>query len=172
MVKSWIVIEPHADDAYLSMDAHIRMWGKLGDLVTILTVEPTSRRLAEAAAYAKSVGASWWPYEEWCAAPTPGRQIFPLGIQNPDHKAVREQLAPQGAWFYVDQPYARIQKNAAEVTELLLHLHCVSYLQPGAAKCKGFEYFKTQAKFFHYNPMEKLVGSPEMIFAPPFRGLA
>jgi len=167
MERSLIVIEPHADDAYLSLDAHIRMWGKEGASVIIVTVEDDSRRNTEAASYASSVGAEWAPYASHFlfSLKKNNQLILPLGIQHPYHKLVREEFDRIGAWYYMDQPYARIQKNSEEVTQLLSSLRCISYLQPGIRKCKGFEVFKSQAKFFHYNPMARLIGSPEMLFA-------
>jgi LmbE family N-acetylglucosaminyl deacetylase len=54
------VIEPHADDAFLSLHAHIEEWVKKGFEVTIITVYARTRKRADdAAAYARAVGAYW-----------------------------------------------------------------------------------------------------------------
>lgn len=170
-----VVVEPHSDDAFLSLGAHIERWVKRGDAVNILTVcSGTRKRAEDAQAYAKAVGASWqglgfedtkldhplidmvWRKDSII--------IGPLGIQNEDHLAVVKGLPPR-ALRYIDQPYATIQKNSEEVTRRVAGLQCVSYLKPGIRKWRHIPLFKDQAKFFHYNPPEKLREGVEMIFS-------
>jgi hypothetical protein len=54
---SILVIEPHSDDAFLSLGGHIESWIKLGHTVSILTVEAVAKRSIEAQLYAETVGA-------------------------------------------------------------------------------------------------------------------
>ena len=53
-----VVLEPHSDDAFLSLHNTIRNWLKIGDSVTIITVlSGTRKRADDAAKYANAVGA-------------------------------------------------------------------------------------------------------------------
>ncbi len=55
-----VVVEPHADDAFLSLGGHIEGWRKSGVAVTIVTVfSATRKRAVDAERYAVAVGASW-----------------------------------------------------------------------------------------------------------------
>jgi hypothetical protein len=65
--------------------------------------------------------------------------------------------------YYLDQPYAIIQKNGELVTDLLAGREVVSYRKPGIRKYRHIPLFKDQAKFYHYNPPEKLVQTCELI---------
>jgi len=60
MPKCYVVLEPHADDAFLSVGSHIERWVKAGDRVHIVTFFPVERTsLRDAENYAVSVGATW-----------------------------------------------------------------------------------------------------------------
>jgi LmbE family N-acetylglucosaminyl deacetylase len=55
-----VAIEPHADDAFLSLGGLLEGWIKMGQKVTIVTVySGTRKRAADAEAYAKAIGAEW-----------------------------------------------------------------------------------------------------------------
>lgn len=107
------VVEPHADDAYLSLHQHMVDWIKEGKKVIILTVfSGTRKRAKDAQAYADAIGAAWHgfglveggegdPFEGVTFDPLPGMLgmlyeprsvtvIGPAGIQHPEHKAVRQ----------------------------------------------------------------------------------
>ncbi len=168
------IVEPHADDAFLSLHTHIIGWVKKGCSITIHTICGESKRMREAEEYARSVGASWTGYRAEDTAdlrgftgnlgPMRGTQvILPLAITHPTHAAVRRRLERKGAWYYVDQPYAITQSNSVILTELLNGMRVVSYAKPSALKYRRAAIFKSQSKFFHFNPPSKLAQTFEMI---------
>lgn len=58
MIK--IVVEPHADDAFLSMGQHLENWQKSGHTTAIITVfSGTRKRARDAESYANAVRAQW-----------------------------------------------------------------------------------------------------------------
>lgn len=112
-MKPIVIIEPHADDAYLSLHQHMVDWIKDKRKVIILTVfSGTRKRARDAQAYAEAIGAEWEgfafseeyvtsPLDEYPFAGLPGMLgslygaldvswVLPLGIQHQEHKAVRE----------------------------------------------------------------------------------
>ena len=166
------VLEPHADDAFLSLGAHIKRWVDGGDEVEIVTVYSTEKRSAEALEYASSVGAShtwlghiesggmdrkpdtivYLPPMENCIT------LCPLGLRHVEHYAVRDAVeAGKGptdtVWYYVDQPYAMQLKNQTQMNNLLAGLQIVSTHKPGARKYieKTIKIFKSQNMFFYFN---------------------
>lgn len=177
------IIEPHADDAFLSLGGHIEEWKKARVKVKIVTVYSATRKRAEdSKAYASAVGVDWeglgyvesgegandtagvgnfpipLPYEA-----APGEIIItPLGIQHPEHKAVRAAL-PNVSLHYLDQPYASTLKNARETQTKLVDTKVISYLKPNARKYRHIPLFKDQSKFFFYNPADKLKWNIELI---------
>jgi hypothetical protein len=183
--SSILVVEPHADDAFLSTGQHIEDWVKRGIRVVIVTVfSATRKRADDAVAYAKAVGAEWHGLGFIEGEPLPSDEvgadfpdllpgtdvgkgwqvILPLGITHPEHVAVREWLEDCfNVQYYLDQPYAIIQKNGELVTDLLAGREVVSYRKPGIRKYRHIPLFKDQAKFYHYNPPEKLVQTCELI---------
>lgn len=197
-----IIIEPHADDAFLSLGGHIEKWAKEGKSpTTIVTVySGTRKRGRDASSYAAAVRASWTGLgakepddegqpgegsaalragleevvQERAASDALGRLdiIVPLGIKHQEHKEVRSAVEAMivkfrkmqaGLFYFLDQPYAATQSNGAEVEGLIQGRHIESYLKPHARKYRHVPLFKDQAKFFYYNPPEKLVGNVEMI---------
>ncbi len=168
------IVEPHADDAFLSLHSHIVQWKAQGSRVRIHTITGPMKRLLEAAKYAEAVGAEHIGYSVEDVLPLDwskklegvgkGDQvILPLSIKHPTHTAVREALETRLSWFYVDQPYAITQSSSAAATDLLRGLRVVSYIKPHARKYKHIGTFKSQAKFFHFNPVEKLKETFEMV---------
>lgn len=173
-----IIVEPHADDAFLSMGGIIERETKLGTKITIVTIySGTRKRAVDAKAYADAVGASWiglgavengggidggvgnfeplWRNEIF--EPLIHRRfIVPLAIEHPEHFAVRlafeELRLPMPLWYYVDQPYATKLKNQAKVSEALYGKRIVDIYRPGAMKYRHTKLFKDQSKFFHFNP--------------------
>lgn len=173
----FIVVEPHADDAFLSLGQHIAEWQKAGDHVLILTVfSGTRKRAADAAAYAKALKVGWvgLGYVEGSplpvrlpALPPQARVLLPLAVTHPEHVAVRDRYETMDCWYYLDQPYAITQRNGPRVTKLLEDMTVVSYRHPGVRKYRHIPLFKDQAKFYHYNPAEKLVQTCELIVRDP-----
>ena len=186
-----IVIEPHADDAFLSLGGHIEMWRKRGEPVLIVTVySGTRKRARDAQAYAEAVGASWLglgaeepdprgrkaaeAVEAWRYDPPPLEDSLsvyvPLAFANPEHLAVRsvvedrlEHLRRPPPLYFLDQPYAGVQANGDALQAALFDTTVVSYLRPPARKYRHIPLFKDQAKFWHFNPAEKLQHNIELI---------
>ena len=182
-VEHLVVVEPHADDAFLCMGQHIEERTAKGLKTTIWTIySGTRKRAADAEAYAKAVGADWigsglvegQPLDEELLTKTlmtfPTTHFAcPLGITHPEHMSVRDLLI-KALWvpsfqplLYLDQPYAITQKNGQRVTELLRGKRVVSYRRPGVRKYRHIPLFRDQAKFYHYNPVEKLLQTCELI---------
>lgn len=164
-----LVVEPHPDDAFLSLGWHIRkLWAE--EDVTILTVYADARRTKEATAYAESVGAKslclGLAETKMLASGTKTRMvpelatalkgipydrvIFPLGLQHPDHLSVAA-TRPAGAWRYLDTPYQTKQKLGESLNQkmdgMLIRFICF----PPKRKWDSIPIFKSQAKFFHFN---------------------
>lgn len=127
-MKPVVVIEPHADDAYLSLHQHMVDWIKDKRKVIILTVfSGTRKRARDAQTYADSIGAEWGGFgfsEDYKVSPLdenrfdglPGMLgmlhsvldvsfMLPLGIQHNEHKAVR-------AW--IEQGLYDLEVNCCE----------------------------------------------------------
>lgn len=185
MSKRLLVVEPHSDDAFLSLGATIEATVKSGVPVTILTLFPEKatyreKRNEEARAYAEAVGADWvglsW-LGKGAPLPTPSRElrqlvsssqlILPLAILHPDHIQARAYFDSQwpraGAWYYLDQPYAIALKNDDAIARLIEGRRVVSYRYPGVRKFRHISIFKSQAKFFYFNPLEKLLRTSEVL---------
>ncbi len=180
----YLVIEPHADDAFLSLGGHIEMWVKRGDKVTIMTVfGGTRKRAADSKAYAQAVGADYYPFHAvedkrdkltdceykdlhetiGMFADNQTLTLLPLGIKHPEHLLVSRLHTGFDTLHYLDQPYAQTQSNTAEVNDAIGGMLVRSFLQPHARKYRHIPLFKDQAKFFHFNPAEKLKGNIEML---------
>lgn len=185
----YLVVEPHADDAFLSLGGHIEKWIKSGDQVTIATIySGTRKRGSDALAYAEAVGAEWMGLgcvegktrlEDPEAVAKACRDlrvsikmlgcfdeiILPLGISHDDHRAVREEMevVKEVCWYYFDQPYCVVSTNLDEVLKKARGMMIESYMKPHLRKYRHIPLFKDQAKFFHFNPAETLNKTFEMI---------
>ena len=181
MVTYWVV-EPHADDAFLSLHEHMLRWIATKDVyVHILTVYSQPKRDEEGNNYAKAIGAHYTsltledqshlgmppkpilPRGLWNVNYQDGDQwIFPLGLQHPDHKQVRAQ-APEDSWFYLDLPGQAKLKVGKELLRRVRGRRIVSMLYAPKWKWKHIRWFKSQAKFFYFNRVESLARIPEVI---------
>jgi len=172
------VVEPHADDAWLSLGQHLLDWD---EPVTIVTVYGNPKRQREAALYAAYVGAQHraigvpennlglaGDYEtelpRGVLGDLEGTIIGPLGLQHPEHRAVARVLPP-GTARYVELPYARKQSLSAEVTAALIGYRISSWLPRSAKANAASSIFKTQAKFWHFN-REEMIGAVEVVVLP------
>lgn len=192
--KVIVLVEPHADDIYLSCHQHVSDWLKEGKTVTIVTVfSGTRKRAVDGKNYSEAVGAEWvgLGFDEFAEPdvrnaylnspfdPLPGhlsmlysagdvQVISPLGIQNPDHQAVREWLRSSSLKdlrYYVEIPYYTKLKNNDEVNSLMENKVIDSIRKPKHTKAddKYWKCFKDQAKFFHFNPPDSYKDVPELI---------
>lgn len=187
-----LVIEPHADDAFLSVGQIIEDRVKAGESVTIVTVySGTRKRAQDAQAYARAIGAEWIglgateagnarvngvgriiPYDPEYARLLRSDEttLVPLGVGgHPEHIWVRNAIEAMrrdrglATWFYVDQPYACKQKNAGELSRILQSRRVEMIRKPGARKWRHIPLFKDQAKFFHFNSIETLRQTFELV---------
>jgi hypothetical protein len=182
-----VVVEPHADDAYLSLHNHIKTWVSEGDKVVILTVcSGTRKRKADAQAYADSVKATsiGLGFEEGFGGPILIKQALPvlfepedvqwyipLGLQNPDHIAVRQMCDLHLEWqddvaYYAEIPYYTKKKNKEEFLQAIskMSLNSIEALSGRKADEKYWKCFKDQSKFFYFNKPEDMARIPEFTF--------
>lgn len=113
--KKIYVIEPHSDDCFLSLGAHVEEWVKQGTEVTIITVYARTRKRADdAAGYSRAVRAGWigmdytetggglrsvppdihgnafdFMSEVFPIAGTDTKVLIPLSVGHPEHETVR-----------------------------------------------------------------------------------
>ena len=183
-----VVVEPHADDAYLSLHNHIKTWISEGDKVVILTVcSGTRKRKADAQAYADSVKATsiGLGFEEGFSGPLLIKQALPvmfepeevhwyipLGLQNPDHIAVRNACDLQldtleyFVSYYAEIPYYTKKKNRQDFLNGVqnMSMNSIEALSGRKADEKYWRCFKDQSKFFYFNKPEDFVKIPEFTF--------
>lgn len=180
------VIEPHADDAFLSLGGHIEQWTKESPVTVVTVYSGTRKRARDAEAYARAVKAHWLGLEceegcepakvrnalqGWLLSQDYYRQyILPVGVSHPEHKVVRdaaERFLPNiraEVSYYLDQPYASMPKHSEAVSDAAHFMKLSSWLKPHARKYRHIPLFRDQAKFFHFNPAEKLKHNVEVIF--------
>jgi hypothetical protein len=182
MSDHMIIVEPHADDAYLSLHDHILRWKRGGFRITIVTVQSAvENRAEEALAYAKAVGVEWYGmgfgYAQLPTAadldfssipnydPSSSLLIGPLGVQHPDHLYIAKLLFGLAHLSYFDIPYYTKQKNQENVNQILKHQTLHSLYIPHHGKRKFFTLFKSQSGFFFYNRPPDLCRIPEIVIA-------
>ncbi len=185
-MRPYVVIEPHSDDAYLSIPATLRAWIKDGADVQIVTVYGSAERIEEATRFCDSIGAAHFSIglveagagltgdtlvadlppgaaeEIRAAIPHEATQVWPLGLQHHEHRAVAA-LAPEGAFRYVESPYQFKLKLVDEVAGLLVGRSIVSIRRGGKRAYNHHEIFRTQSMFMHYNPPETMARTVELI---------
>jgi LmbE family N-acetylglucosaminyl deacetylase len=170
------IIEPHPDDAFMSLHAHITtLWANQPK--TIVTVTGIEERTKEAQSYARSVGCKhvtlgfadgdWLdvdnipPFESW------GLQleecdslVFPLGIRHPDHKKIAA-MTLKGSFSYLDAYYAQGEMND-ELCNKINRATVISALWANESKRYYLSRFPSQAIRFmlaqpNYPPRFELV---------------
>jgi hypothetical protein len=173
-----IIIEPHADDAFLSLGGHIEKWNKQETTKIITVFSGTRKRAIDASLYSKEVGSLWSglgldetkdSFDLELLKKLIGEEddlFIPLALTHPQHTEVRDKIESvyQNVFYYLDQPYALIQKNSNLISEKIKGLYCYSFYKPNSKKYRHIPLFKDQQKFFYYNPLEKLKEITEMIF--------
>ena len=174
-----LIVEPHPDDAFLSLGWHIEKTWKDYER-TIVTVYSNERRTEEAKAYATAVGAASIALglEETKMLGEGDRKaepalrtllegleldivVLPLGLQHPDHHRVartRTGFKCWQLWRYCEVPYQFKQKLAEEFQKKIEGKEVVSAVWPNKRKWRHVPIFKSQSKFFHFNPIEGLQG--------------
>lgn len=165
------IVEPHPDDAYLSLGHHLeKLWTE--HELTIITVFCNEKRAKEAQAYADKIKVSSivlgleespmdgntrpgiiTPLKLTLEAQKFDQLVFPLGLQHPDHRSVAATRTP-GCWRYVDTPYQCKQKVQEELRTKLDGREIVSVAYPTKVKWRHIPIFKSQSKFFYFNDME------------------
>lgn len=191
------VIEPHADDAFLSMHQHMVEWIQAGQEVGIVTVySGTRKRERDAENYARAIGASWKGLglieaggggkckPEPLAAGIfkglglgrPGIPVYvPLSFGHPEHAVVRKAVenylqllnAQYLLCYYVDAPYQLTQKLSPALNEALHGMVVESFRKPSMRKWNHIKWFPDQAKFWYFNPPAKLNLCVELLVRKP-----
>lgn len=87
--------------------------------------------------------------------------VGPLGLQHPEHLAVAGAVSADAS--YVEIPYAYKTSMAAATSAALTGRTMVSWMRPNARKWRHHGLFKTQAKFFYFNPPTEMAGFAEVI---------
>jgi hypothetical protein len=178
-----VVVEAHADDAYLSVGSFLRGWAGEGPLLLVTVFSGTRTRARDAAAYADEVGAEWLGLGRIEAEPgnaegvadvagldedlrtlnTSGvTMLGPLGLGHPEHRAVAEAL-PDGAWRYLDQPIAGKRKSRAEVERATAGLTIAALRIATVRDFDSHDLFRDQARFMFYNPPRDLSRLPQVV---------
>jgi hypothetical protein len=162
----WI-IEPHSDDAFLSLHGHImRPWKD--EPKTIVTIYGPLNRISEAKYYAHATGCNhhafnlcedgWLsidpvpPIKDWIITLNPNDTlILPLGLRQPAHLAVADLQWSGRIWRYLDMYFS--QQAAAEEMQQKVHgLKIQSMVYALADKSNYLGLFPTQVNRFLLNP--------------------
>jgi hypothetical protein len=123
-----IVVEPHAEDAFLSLGWHIERWIKSENKVHIITLSKKGSHDAEK--YARKVGATWEQRDiERTKLPT-GWLLLPLSWH------LRFQFERKGCGYYLNQPAATDPDLSVSFAKILFGMRTVSYCSPPEEKWK------------------------------------
>ena len=181
-----VVVEPHADDAFLSLGWSIRSWvgeGRRVHIVTVYSDDPI--RHAEAEGWARQVGASWQGLAMEATPPVGFRlpeqvpslpspllppewtadgvcRIWPLGLSHPEHVEVSRAARP-GDLHYVDTPYQLEVDAQDQVRARLGGRRIAWWCRPDPAKWLDVGCFTSQALLFELYPTTLLEGTPEIV---------
>lgn len=181
-----VVVEPHADDAFLSMHNHMCTWIKNKEPVIIMTVfSGTRKRSRDAETYAELIGAKsvLLGHDEendidYIQLPNYLPQTLddaeyafylPLGIQHPQHKDVRKKCLVKNSgtvYYYAEIPYYDKKKNTEEFLELVSDKTLVD-MRPYRSDKVRDEYwkcFKDQSRFFYFNQPISWGNLAELVF--------
>jgi hypothetical protein len=184
MVRRYIV-EPHVDDAYLSLHAHITRWVAGGDEVVIASVfSGTRSRINDAKAYTAEVGAKHVAYgfDENRSKTEPFEKPFtflspngrpradyllyvPAGTEHPVHVATRRWISPD--FIYFDIPYIYKDRNRRELHALSSNTK-ISSICPDSLTFKEWFWrcFPDQLGFFGRVSPSTYIRKRETIIAP------
>jgi hypothetical protein len=178
------VIEPHADDAFLSLGWSIREWSREGRRVSVVTVYTSDEsRVKETQQWAEAIGVEWHglghvqPASSWFdptdtvpPLPTPllpatmmspaSWRLWPLGLRHPEHIVVANS-APDGDSYYLDTPYQFLSFNQGRVRKALVGRTIEWWLLPPRDKWADTRFFTSQAELFDRVDQLELV--PEVI---------
>jgi hypothetical protein len=182
------VVEPHSDDAFLSVGWSVKRWIRDGSEVVIVTVYSADpHRAEEAQRWADHVGARWvglGHHESGVvdlergvtgkAPPLPApllpdevmapsaSRIWPLGLSHPEHLAVAA-AAPAGDLRYIDTPYQLDLYEQAKIRSALIGRTIAWWLRPPKKKWDAAPIFASQAVLFDHFPPAKLEWVPEIV---------
>jgi hypothetical protein len=183
------VVEPHSDDAFLSLGWTMRTWIGEGRHVEVVTVHSREAdRAAEAQAFAQAIGATWRGLDhpatalnrlyqpdglpplpdpllpEECRDPGATR-VWPLGLEHPEHVAVADRGGADPR--YIDVPYQFNGRRQAEIDACLRGRVLEHWLSPSSRKWDDSAHFASQAGLFQLYPVASLAHVPEIIVGPP-----
>jgi len=191
IVERILAVGTHPDDVFLSIGGYLKDQIKEGVEVTILDVYGSEKRMKEGAEYAASIKATHYVALELQESGSPSASpvqtmqgsslhtvmslaalvdwvLIPLGILHEEHIMVSRQLSTFcgnssiNHSYYLDQPYALMQKNQEEVNAKLEGRAVQYYGKPHASKYNAAKIFKSQSLFMYYN-REKFTDIFELI---------
>jgi hypothetical protein len=178
-----VVVETHADDAYLSLGSFLRDWAGEGPLMLVTVCSGTRDRAKDAARFADEIGADWFGLGlvdqvnngDGVAEFPPGvaedlaklagsgvTMLGPLGLGHPEHRATAAALPP-GSLRYLDQPVAGKRKSRREVEDALRGRTVEALRIAGVRDFACHDLFRDQARFMFYNPPKALAGLPQVV---------
>jgi hypothetical protein len=179
-----VVVETHADDAYLSVGSFLRDWAGGDPLMLVTVFSGTRDRARDAARYADEVGAEWVglglveaePGNADGEADLPGVaddlaklagsagvvMVGPLGLGHPEHRGVAAAL-PEAALRYVDLPVAGRRKTRSELAARTVGRTVDALRIATARDFDCHDLFRDQARFMFYNPPKALAGLPQVV---------
>lgn len=184
-----VVVEPHADDAFLSVGSTLERLRRDGVAIDLVTVFGNSRRNREAAAYAAAIGADHYALgyaESGCGLTGPepssfpvtpaglrfdvkriagsATTLWPLGLRHPEHRLVAEAARLESLPIrYVETPYQLVRRNAELLAELAAGLDRLQDDEKDPAVWRHAPLFKSQSMFFYYNQPERLQLAREVL---------
>jgi len=186
-----LAVGTHPDDVFLSIGGFLKNQIKEGAEVTILDAYGDEKRAQEGVAYAASIKAIQYINlglkESGSPSEYPVQSIqgvtlnkvlslinisdlvlLPLGLVHEEHIMISRQLTfvckslEANYAYYLDQPYALMQKNQEEVEARLEGRTIMHYVRPHASKYNAAKLFKSQSLFMYYN-REKFTDIFELI---------
>jgi len=178
-----VVVEAHADDAYLSVGSFLRDWAGGQPLMLVTVFSGTRARARDAQNYADEVGADWVGLGRIEAEPGNGEGVWsldgldedlrklaasgvtmvgPLGLGHPEHRGVAAAL-PAGALRYVDLPVGGRRKTRQEL-DSATRGRTVDALRIATARdFDCHDLFADQKRFMYLNPPKELAGLPQVV---------
>jgi hypothetical protein len=183
-----VIVEPHPDDAYLSLGASIRTWTGDGRRVHVVTVySADARRAEEARAWAAAAGASWsglghrWAEVSGLTTPeavpalprpllTPDLladdrvRIWPLGIGHPEHAEVASHAEAEDL-RYIDTPYQLDPSHQRALGRALVGRSVAWWMAAPSAKWPDRVHFPSQEALFDLITRERLGAVAEVVVA-------
>ena len=151
------VIEPHCDDAFLSLHEYIKTFKP-----SIVSVFGDKKRYKESEKYSAVMGVPHYivrdeeGLKKFLKKLDPDLDVVlvPVAIEHKEHQLVRRIVEKNFCgymYYYVDQPYGMKVKNSKTLWRMLIMKKLEWFSRPNARKWQYSKIYKSQAKLFYYN---------------------